>query len=191
MDIVLASTSPRRKALLEQIKLSFKVVVSDYEEDMTLDMPPEELVMHLSQGKARSVAEKVSDALVIAADTIVAFEGRVVGKPHEKEDASEMLQKLSGKTHEVLTGLTVIDTAKNKELSRVVKTQVVFRNLSDYEIRTYVASGEPLDKAGAYGIQGLGALLIKEIRGDYYNVIGLPLVTLKEMLEECGVYVLQ
>ncbi|NQV89297.1 MAG: septum formation inhibitor Maf [Parcubacteria group bacterium] len=188
--IILASTSPRRKTLLEQIGLTFEQVASDYEEDMTLDMPPSELVKFLSKGKADSVAKDFEDALVIAADTIVEFEGEIFGKPHTPENSFKMLSRLNGTTHSIITGMTIIDTASGRVESRAVVTEVDFRDLKDDEIQTYVDSGEALDKAGAYGIQGLGVILVKRIRGDYSNIVGLPLTPLVEMLKDFGVDVL-
>ena len=188
--IILASTSPRRKMLLEQIGLAFEQVASDYEEDMTLDMPPAELAKFLSKGKADSVSKNFDDALVIAADTIVEFDGEIFGKPHTPENSFEMLSRLNGTTHSIITGMTIIDTASGRVESKAVTTEVDFRQLTEDEIQAYVDSGEPLDKAGAYGIQSLGVILIKEIRGDYSNIVGLPLTPLVEMLKDFGVDVL-
>jgi septum formation protein len=188
--IILASTSPRRKMLLEQIGLTFEQVASDYEEDMTLDMPPTELVKFLSKGKGDAVAKNFEDALVIAADTIVEFDGEIFGKPHTPENSFEMLSRLNGTTHSIITGMTIIDTGSGRVESKAVTTEVDFRQLTEDEIQAYVDSGEPLDKAGAYGIQSLGVILIKEIRGDYSNIVGLPLTPLVEMLKSFGVDVL-
>ncbi len=175
---------------MEQIGLTFEQVGSDYEEDMTLDMPPGELVKFLSKGKADSVAKDYDDALVIAADTIVEFKGEIFGKPHTPEKSFEMLSRFNGTTHSIITGMTIIDTASGRVESRAITTEVDFRVLTSDEIQAYVNMGEPLDKAGAYGIQGLGAVLIKEIRGDYNNIVGLPLTPLVEMLKDFGVDVL-
>ncbi len=185
MDIILASGSPRRRELLTQIGLSFRVVVSDADEDVDKALPPAEQVALISQRKAEAVARLCPDALVIAADTIVALDGAVMGKPHSEAEAVEMLSRLSGKTHEVYTGFTL--RRGEETLTQTERTPVTFRALSPREIAAYVASGEPMDKAGAYGIQGLGALLVQGIRGDYFNVMGLPLCKLGQALEHFGV----
>lgn len=184
LPLILASTSPRRKELMEQIGLPFSVISSPYEEDMTLDMPPEELAAYLSLGKAEAVLEDHPNSIIIAADTIVVLGDAVLGKPHTDDVALKMLRDLSGTPHRVITGLTVANTSTNQIITKPVSTEVIFRDLTNEEIEHYVASGEPLDKAGAYGVQGLGATMIKEIRGDYYSVVGLPISTLIEALRE-------
>jgi septum formation protein len=188
--IILASASPRRKELLEKIALTFKVEPSDFHEDLTSGVKPEELVIDISRGKARAVAAKYPDALIIAADTIGVIRGRIFGKPINALEAVKMLAMLSGKSHRVITGLTVLDSKTQKLISKTVETRVYFKKLSDAEISRYVASGEPLDKAGAYAIQGLGSLLVEKIHGDYYNVMGLPLNALSQILQEFGVRLL-
>jgi septum formation protein len=188
--IVLASTSPRRRELLEKIGLVFKVEPSDYPEDLVSHLKPEELVINISQNKARAVAAKYPDAIIIAADTIGVIGRRVVGKPHTATEAIAMLKLLSGRSHLVITGLSVMDSKSDKIVSRSVQTRVYFRKLADSEVRHYVATGEPLDKAGAYAIQGLGSLLVEKINGDYYNVMGLPLNVLSQILQEFGVNLL-
>ncbi len=188
--LILASASPRRKALLEQIGLKFMVDASYHAEKVPLDLKPEQLVEALSREKARTVARKYPDALVIAADTIGVLKGKIVGKPHSAEEASQMLQMLSGKSHQVITGFTVLDSASGKTVTRKVETQVYIRNLSSAEIESYVKSGEPLDKAGSYAIQGLGSVIVEKIIGDYYNVVGLPLNALTESLKEFGINIL-
>jgi septum formation protein len=188
--IILASASPRKKEILKKTGLKFKVYESDYEEKMDLGLKPHELARFLSREKARDVARRHRDALVIAADTIVVLRGRLFGKPRNEEQAKEMLRALSGKAHSVITGFTIIDTAGKKEISRSVESKVFFKRLSADEIETYIRSGEPLDKAGAYGVQGLGAVLVKRIEGDFFNVVGLPLNALAESLKEFGVNVL-
>ena len=185
--IILASTSPRRKELLEKIGLKFQVEPSDFPENLGQDLPPEGLVKFISIGKASTVAVKYKDAIIIAADTIGVLKNRVIGKPNTVEEASKMLQSLSGKTHRVITGLTVIDTASGRMFTRTIETKVRLKKLSDLEIQYYVQSGEPLDKAGAYAIQGMGALIVEEIKGDYYNVVGLPLNALADILKEFGI----
>jgi len=188
--LVLASASPRRKELLEQIGLKFVVDPSNHEETLGNDLPPERLVMVLSLKKARAVARRHHDAIIIAADTIGVLNGRTIGKPKSAADARRILQKLSGRTHSVITGLTIIDSGSDRIITRTVETKVHFRKLTADEIDAYVKTGEPLDKAGAYGIQERGAVFVDRIEGDYFNVIGLPLCTLAETLRKFGVEVM-
>lgn len=188
--IILASASPRRSEILRQAGLSFTVDPGDYEEVLDPLVPPRRLARLLSLQKARAVAGRYKEGLVIAADTFIVFKGRLLGKPHTPAEARRMLKELNGRTHFVITGFTVLDAATGKRVSRSAQTSVSFRKLTLNEIDAYVASGEPLDKAGAYAIQGLGAVLVKEIRGDYLNVVGLPLSTLVQCLKEFGVRVL-
>jgi septum formation protein len=188
--IVLASASPRRKELLEKIGLKFTVDPSDFPEDLRSDLKPEGLVKFVSMGKAGAVALKYPDAVIIAADTIGVLRGKIIGKPHTAEAARQMLLDLSGKSHRVITGFTIIDTASRKSLTRIVETRVYIKPLSPLEIMNYVKTGEPLDKAGAYAVQGLGAVIVRKIVGDYYNVVGLPLNALVESLREFGINVL-
>jgi septum formation protein len=148
------------------------------------------LVKTLSLEKARTIAQKYPDAIIIAADTIGVLRGKIVGKPHSVGEARKMLQMLSGKSHRVITGLTVLDSAFNKTVTRTIETLVYIKKLSLAEIQNYVETGEPLDKAGAYAIQGLGSVIVEKIIGDYYNVVGLPLNALSECLKEFGVGVL-
>jgi septum formation protein len=188
--IVLASASPRRKELLEQIGLRFEVEPSDYEEDIVPGSEPHEMARKLSLGKARAAARKHRNALIIAADTFVVFGDRVLGKPHSNAEAREMLRALNGQAHSVITGFTILDTETGKVLSRSVETRVHMRKLTLREIEDYVRTKEPLDKAGGYAIQGLGAVLVDRIEGDYFNVVGLPLSALAESLREFDVNVL-
>jgi septum formation protein len=188
--IVLASASPRRKELLEQIGLEFEVEPSDFDEDIASGSEPHEMAKKLSIGKARAAAQKHQDALIIAADTIVVLSDRVIGKPRTDAEAREMLRALSGQAHSVITGFTILDTETGKVLSRSVETRVHMRKLTLKEIDSYVRSKEPLGKAGGYAIQGLGAILVERIEGDYSNVVGLPLSALAESLREFGVKVL-
>lgn len=179
LKIVLASRSPRRKKLLEQLGISFNIVPSTNEEIITTQNPPV-LVTDLAAQKAREVAHTISNALVIGADTIVVFNGEILGKPETPEHAKEMLYTLSGATHQVYTGVSFVKTDADgtiiKEHSFYEETKVQFSPLSGSEIEAYVASGSPLDKAGAYGIQDdWGAVFVKRIEGDYYNVVGFPL----------------
>jgi septum formation protein len=188
--IILASASPRRKELLQRIGLKFKVDPSNYEENISSELEPHELAKSLSLEKAKLVAEKHMNALVIAADTFIVFEGKILGKPRTETEAKEMLEIISGRQHSVITGFTIIDAASNKALSKAVETKVYIRKLSSNEIDAYVESKEPLDKAGAYAIQGLGSVIVEKIEGDYFNVIGLPLSALAETLKEFGVHIL-
>ncbi len=187
--IILASTSPRRKEILKKTGLKFKVVATDYVEDLTLDLPPHKLAKFLSQEKAKAVAKRYTDALIIAADTFIVFQDRIFGKPNTDKEAMRMLKALNGNSHSVITGFTIIDTGCNKELSEAVETKVYFRKLTMDEIGAYVKSGEPLDKAGAYAIQGLGAVIVRKIEGDYFNVMGLPICELIQGLKKFGVTV--
>ena len=188
--IILASASPRRKELLALTGLKFRVDAGDYEEDLGLNLKPHALAKHLSREKARAVSQKYKYALIIAADTFIICGNNLLGKPHTEKEAVRMLTMLNGKSHAVITGYTVLDTETGKNVSRSVETKVWFKKLSRAEIRAYVKSKEPLDKAGAYAIQGLGSLIVKKIEGDYFNVIGLPLTSLADTLKMFGTYVL-
>ena len=187
MDIILASGSPRRRELLEQIGVKkYRIVSPDVDEHVEGHPAPEELVELLSRRKAEAVGAKAgADALVIAADTVVALDGAILGKTHSREEAAAMLAALSGREHAVYTGLTVL--RGNRLVTGHERTAVTFRTLTGAEIDRYVATGEPMDKAGAYGIQGVGALLITGIEGDYFNVMGLPVCRLGRVLAEFGV----
>lgn len=189
-QIILASSSPRRKALLENLGLEFKVDTSNTPEHVHENLEPHHLARLLSLEKAQAVAERHGDAIVIAADTIGVLEGQVIGKPISEDDACRMLNRMSGKSHLVITGFTIVDTRNKKTITRSIETKVSFRRLSDEEITAYVTSGEPMDKAGAYAIQGLGSLFVDKIEGDYYNVIGLPLSAIAESLRDFGVDIL-
>lgn len=182
--IILASTSPRRKELLSKIVSQFEAVASDYEEDMTLPMPPGELVKFLSKGKAESVAKNYTNSLVIGGDTFIAFEGKVLGKPHTEDKAREMLKMLSGKTHFVWTGIYVIDTDTQNFISDAVESKITFKDLSDQEIEDYIKTGEPLERAGAYAIQTIGNTFAEKIEGDYDAIVGLPTKELSEILRK-------
>ena len=186
MDIVLASQSPRRRELLERLGLPFRTLVPDIDERMDRPLPPAELVAVISAEKARAAQALAGpEAIVIAADTVVALDGAVLGKPAGGADAARMLSALAGRTHHVYTGLTVLRGERVRTVSE--ETAVTFRPLTEREIAAYVRTGEPLDKAGAYGIQGYGALLVEGIQGDYYNVMGLPVCRLGLLLGELGV----
>jgi septum formation protein len=188
--IILASASPRREELLKIIGLKFTVEPSNCQENLSLDLEPQELAKSLSLEKARLVSQNHKNALVIAADTFIVFKDNILGKPNTKTEAREMLEILNGKHHLVITGFTIIDTDTGRAVSKAVETKVYLKKLSSNEIDAYVDSKEPLDKAGAYAIQGLGSVIVEKIEGDYFNVIGLPLSALAESLKEFDVQVL-
>ncbi|MBM4444864.1 MAG: septum formation inhibitor Maf [Chloroflexi bacterium] len=188
--IILASESPRRKELLEQIGLQFEVEPSRYRERSGPAAEPHELARALSQEKAGAVAARHHDAIVIAADTFIVFQGRILGKPHTEAEARRMLYALSGAGHTVVTAFTIMDAETGKTVTRSVGTKVQVKKLTDAEIDCYVRSGEPLGKAGGYAIQGLGAVMVERIEGDYFNVVGLPLNAVAQALREFGIRVL-
>lgn len=185
MAMILASQSPRRRELLGQMGFSFTIRPAKGEELPHPELTPAQLVEELARQKALEVsAEAASDDVVVAADTVVAIDGKVLGKPHDKVHAAQMLSALSGREHTVYTGVAV----KRGEnlLVEHEATQVRFRPLTEREIDLYIQTGEPMDKAGSYGIQGYGALLVEGIRGDYFNVVGLPICRLGRMLAQVG-----
>jgi septum formation protein len=189
--LILASASPRRNELLRLLGIPFEVVPSAYEEVMPERHPdPAALAVHLASEKARDVSRARPGEWVLGADTIVALKDRLYGKPKEDEDARWMLRGLSGKTHQVVTGVCFIEPG-GTEHTLSASTDVRFRELLEPEIQAYVESGEPLDKAGAYAIQGIGGLLIEGIRGDYPNVVGLPIAPLALLLRRCGFLILR
>lgn len=187
-ELILASASPRRKELLSNMGLDFDVMVSDADEsEVDKTVPPHIYVQELAFLKAAAVGKKRiknRDALIISADTIVTADGRIFGKPEDDKDAFDMLKYLSGRSHEVYSGFCVLRMRDGKTVCRHVCTEVTFKSLTDEKIRRYIESREPADKAGAYGIQGLGAMLIEGIKGDYFNVVGLPVSSLADVLEE-------
>lgn len=186
MNIILASGSPRRRQLLEQLGLSFTVQSSDVDESVAPGLSPAAMVEQLSLRKGQAVAGSVGpDSLVLAADTVVALGDAILGKPRDRAEALSMLTSLSGKTHQVYTGVTLL--GGGRRVTEHETTAVTFRSLSREEIGAYVDTGEPMDKAGAYGIQGYGALLVERLEGDYFNVMGLPLCRLGRMLAAFGV----
>lgn len=172
-DFVLASGSPRRAALLRQIGLDFRVEPSRVEEVFT-DSPPEQNVVRLSEEKARDVASKYPDSIVIGADTVVVIGEQVLGKPGSQHEAAEMLTLLSGQTHTVFTGFCLFRNSDEKLVADYERTLVTFRAVSPTEIKEYIATGSPMDKAGAYGIQDFGAVFVERIEGCYYTIMGLP-----------------
>ena len=186
MNIILASQSPRRRELLERMGLTFTVHAADIDEHTERALPPDKLVEAISREKAAAAAGDFDpDAIIIAADTVVALDGDVLGKPHGETEAKAMLARLSGREHQVFTGFTV--RRGDKVITRSERTLVKFRVLAPAEIEAYVATGEPMDKAGAYGIQNLGSLFVEGLQGDYFNVMGLPVCALGQVLKEFGV----
>jgi len=185
--LVLASASPRRRELIARLGLPYEVQTSNADESVCRLLRPEELVIELARRKAEAVAATRPDDLVLGVDTIVVLDGRVLGKPRDEADARRMLHLLSGKSHEVRSGFALI--FRDKVYTECVTTTVRFAQLTDAEIEEYVKSGEPGDKAGAYGIQGRGGLFVSGIVGDYYNVVGFPLNAIYNALKsEFGVY---
>jgi septum formation protein len=188
--VILASASPRRSSLLRQSGVEFTTAPADVDERVLPGETPEGYAGRMSLDKARSAAVTAGEGIVIAADTIVVLKNEILGKPSDAQDAVRMLSMLSGRIHQVLTAITVMDAATGKTMTRLSRTKVRFRRLTAEEIALYVRTGEPLDKAGAYGIQGKGALLVSRIEGCYFNVVGLPISILSEMLGEFGVKLL-
>lgn len=185
--LILASASPRRQELLAQLGLQFEVSIPSVPESKGRD--PIMAAEQAALSKASEIAGKIEDAAVIGADTVVVVDDEILGKPRSASEAVKMLKKLSGRTHRVITGMAVVDSTGRRVVDHDI-TFVVFRSLSEEEIRAYVDSGEGLDKAGSYGIQGLGALFIPRIEGSYSNVVGLPLAKLDEMLKHFGISIL-
>lgn len=184
MEVILASASPRRKQILENTKLQFSIEKSNIDEVFFENETPENMVMRLAYEKAFDVAKYNQDKLVIGADTIVVLEDKVLGKPKDEQDAYDMIKNLSNKTHKVITGISLINLSINKIVKDYVVSYVTFKNLSEDSIKDYISTKESLDKAGAYGIQGYGALLVDHIQGDYFNIVGLPISRLSDLLKE-------
>ena len=184
MEIILASASPRRREILQNTKLKFDIQKSDIEEEVFEEESPESMVVRLAHKKAHSVAENNRDKLVIGADTIVVLEDEVLGKPKDEEEAYNMIKQLSNKTHRVITGISLINLEKSIVVNDYVVSYVTFKDLSEDSIRDYISTKESLDKAGGYGIQGYGALLVNNIQGDYFNIVGLPISRLSDLLKD-------
>lgn len=188
--LILASSSPRRIEILKNLGIKFDVIPSNYGEVIDNKLP-EELVCFLAENKALEVSSRITDGdLILAADTMVFIDGRALGKPHTESAAYDMLKGLSGKKHEVITGVCLISRKLSKKYIDYEVTNVFFKELSDEEIWDYIYTGEPLDKAGAYGIQGFGGLFVRRIEGCYFNVVGLPIYKLYNGLREMGVNLL-
>jgi len=180
-NIILASRSPRRAFLLKNVGLQFEQIPSHIEENLN-GMQPEDFVIHYSQKKAEAIQKIHTDSFIIGADTIVVLNNKIIGKPKNDEDAFQILKKLSGKCHEVLTGVSIL--FHDSQVSDIAKTKVYFNPISDEDIREYVSTGEPMDKAGAYGIQGYGSQFIDKIEGCYFNVMGFPIPLFYEMCKK-------
>ncbi len=188
--IILASSSPRRSEIFAKLRLPFEIVASNYKEDMTLKMSPKDLAKFLSREKAQEVAKRFKAHLIIGVDTFVVLDKEILGKPHTKKVAKEMLEKINGKKLKIITGFAVINSATNRTLSKTKTTNVFIKKLSSEEIKSYIATKEPLDKAGAFAIQGIGAVLIKKIDGDYFNAVGLSLFEIAKALKKFEIKVL-
>lgn len=183
MKIILASASPRRKSLMDVLGLDFEIKVSDCEEKVDKHSNVENIVMSLSLQKAQAVSKYVdSNCLIIGADTVVSYSNEILGKPKDYDDAVRMLKLLSGKTHSVYTGFTLIQTSDGTVVTDYERSDVTFRELSEKQIIDYVNTGEPIDKAGAYSIQGIASSFVENLDGDYNNVVGLPIYKLSKYL---------
>ena len=183
--LILASASPRRKELLEQLGVDFKIEVADCDEIMDDEIAPDVLVQRNASEKAKAVAKLNPQNTVLGADTVVTIDGKILGKPKDREEAFNMLKKLQGRSHYVYTGIALVYHNEEKWIvkTEAVGTEVFFGSMTDKEIENYVATGEPMDKAGAYGIQGKAGAFIEGIRGPYSNVVGLPIYNVKKMLD--------
>lgn len=188
--LILASSSPRRRELLGTLGISFTVRTSEVDETYKAGMKPEEIVQELALRKARAVAKQCGTGLVLGSDTIVVLDGNVLGKPTDEAEAFKMLSALQGREHTVYSGVALIDAATERIEVSYRSTRVVMRELSEAEIRNYIATKEPMDKAGAYAIQGIGATLVEEIIGDYFTVVGLPLSLTARLLKRFGVNII-
>ena len=184
LKLVLASASPRREEILEQLNLKFTLVPSKIDEEKFIKSDPVELVKTLAVEKAKSVSKLVEDAIIIAGDTVVVHNGKILGKPADEFEAKEMLKKLSSDQHQVITGVAVLNSQTGEIHSEHNITDVKMITISEQEIDKYIETGEPLDKAGSYAIQGFGGLFIEEIKGSYYSVKGLPIHQLAKLLDK-------
>jgi len=185
--IILASTSPRRHELAKAMGLEFEIVPSNYEEDMGMKLAPSKLVMTLAYGKAVDVAKNYKKGIVIGVDTVVVYKDKLLGKPKTKEKSRAMLKMLSDKSHEVYSGIAIIDCKSKKTVKSFEVTKVYFNKLTDKEINSYIRTGQSLDKAGAYGIQDLSSIFVKRIDGCYFNIMGFPIYKLYQLLQKFGV----
>lgn len=183
MNIILASGSPRRKEILENTNLKFSVITSDIDERIFENEEPIQLVLRLAFEKCMSVAQNNPSDLVIGADTIVVLDNEILGKPKNEEEAFNTLSKLSNREHQVITGMSIVNLENEKKIVDYAISNVKFKKLTDQDIKDYINTKECLDKAGSYGIQGYGALLVEEIKGDYFNIVGLPISKLSDILK--------
>lgn len=193
--LILASSSPRRQELIASLRLPFEIKVSDVNEDTVPGLSPAEVVEQLSSRKAAAVCEmykeqQQNDGIVIGSDTIVVLNGEILGKPKDKEDAFRMLNGLQGREHHVYSGVACIDLSTGKQIVSHQVTLVYMKPLTKTQIERYIDTGEPMDKAGSYGIQGLGATIVERIEGDYFNVVGLPVSLLSDLLQQFGIAVI-
>lgn len=184
MKIILASSSPRRKEILENANVKFDIIKSEIDEVILDNELPSQVVMRLAFEKCIDIAVKHRESLVIGADTVVVLDDIILGKPKDIDEAIAMITQLSGKTHQVITGISLINLSANKKIIDYVVSNVKFKDLSAKDIKDYIQTNESLDKAGAYGIQGYGALLVEEIQGDYFNIVGLPISRLSDLLKQ-------
>lgn len=188
--IILASGSEARKKLLDKIKLDFEIQPSDFEEIMNPDTPPEELAVELALGKARDVAAKNKNAIIIAADSFVILDGKYLGKPHSVGEARAMLRQISGKKQSFVTGMAIIDTDSGKTFTDFDISEIWVKELTDEEIEDYIKTGEPFSKAGGYAIQEIGSIFIEKVQGSYTSIVGLPINKVYKILKELGVKVI-
>lgn len=189
--LILASASPRRKDILANLKLKFEVIPSNIEENIEDQNFSRELIEKLALDKAMDIKQKINyPAVIIGSDTVVVINNKILGKPKDKKDAFNMLKLLSGKTHEVISAIAITDTENNKTITDSVVSKVTFKKLSDLKINNYIATEEPMDKAGAYAIQGLASIFITSICGCYTNIVGISAYKLAEMLEEFDIEIL-
>ncbi|MDI0265786.1 Maf family protein [Clostridioides difficile] len=184
MNIILASASPRRKEILENTNVIFDIIKSEIDEIILEGEAPKHLVMRLAFEKSMSVASEHNEDVVIGADTVVVLDNAILGKPKDESCARDMLKRLSGREHQVITGISLINLCEDKKVIDYVISNVKFKTLSEQDIEDYLRTKESFDKAGAYGIQGYGALLVEEIKGDYFNIVGLPISKLGDLLKE-------
>jgi septum formation protein len=204
VKLILASSSPRRQELIRMLDLPYEIKPSHVDENIAHDIPPENVVKELAFRKASATAENISnstpekpscehpstDTIIIGADTIVVVDGHILGKPRHDDEAFTMLQMLQGRTHHVVSGVACIGISSGKKLTACRQTAVTMKPLSDASIRAYIKTEEPMDKAGAYAVQGIGATFVEHLDGDYFNVVGLPLSLLSDMLAEFDVHIL-
>lgn len=186
-NLILASASTRREKILKKLNMQFTVVPSKVDESVYEHLSPEKMVKELSALKAKEVSKLVEDTLIIAADTIIIKDEKVLGKPESEEDAIEMLKELRGDSHTVITGIAVFSTFNNKEITDIDSTEVYLANMSDNEVEKYVSTGEPMGKAGSYAIQGLGSVFVEKIKGSYFTVMGLPVHKLARILNQFSI----